>query len=161
MEMSDVFTNQKVLVPHANARLNLHGRRLLVSRVIDDARPVAHVAKALGVSRQCAHRWVARFRLEGDAGLIARSSRPRRCPRRTPLDVEKRVLRTPRSVKMRGPLIEPPGHDVTVAAALQGGSRTAIDSCVVVSPRRARRMPLAGAARWWMSAGTGSSDRCE
>lgn len=77
---------------HANARLNLHGRRLLVSRVIDDRRPVAHVAKELGVSRQCAHRWVARFRAEGDAGLHDRSSRPRICPRRTPADVEERVL---------------------------------------------------------------------
>ena len=84
MEMSDVFTNQEVLVAHANARLNLHGRRLLVARVIDDGRPVAHVAKELGVSRQCAHRWVARFRAEGEAGLLDRSSRPHRCPRRTP-----------------------------------------------------------------------------
>lgn len=78
---------------HANARLNVHGRRLLVSRVIDDGRPVSHVAKELGVSRQCAHRWVARFRLEGDAGLVDRSSRPRRCPRRTPVEIEEQVLR--------------------------------------------------------------------
>ena len=77
---------------HANARLNLHGRRLLVARVIDDGRPVAHVAKELGVSRQCAHRWVARFRAEGEAGLVDRSSRPRRCPRRTPVEVEQAVL---------------------------------------------------------------------
>ena len=90
--MSDVFTNQEVLVAHANARLNLHGRRLLVARVIDQGRPVAHVAKELGVSRQCAHRWVARFRAEGEAGLRDRSSRPHRCPRRTPAEVEQRVL---------------------------------------------------------------------
>ncbi len=90
--MSDVFTNQEVLVAHANARLNLHGRRLLVARVVQDGRPVAHVAKELGISRQCAHRWVARFRAEGEAGLLDRSSRPRRCPRRTALEVEQRVL---------------------------------------------------------------------
>lgn len=90
--MSDVFTNQEVLVAHANARLNLHGRRLLVSRVIEDGRPVAHVAKELGVSRQCAHRWVARFRAEGEAGLRDRSSRPHRCPRRTTAQVEQQVL---------------------------------------------------------------------
>lgn len=90
--MSDVFTNQEVLVAHANARLNAHGRRLLVSRVIDDGRPVAHVAKELGVSRQCAHRWVARFRAEGEVGLLERSSRLRRCPRRTPAPLEQRVL---------------------------------------------------------------------
>ena len=90
--MSDVFTNQEVLVAHANARLNLHGRRLLVSRVIEDRRPVAHVAKELGVSRQCAHRWIARFRAEGEDGLRDRPSRPRRCPHRTAADVEQRVL---------------------------------------------------------------------
>ena len=99
--MSDVFTNQEVLVAHANARLNLHGRRLLVERVIAHGRPVAHVAKELGVSRQCAHRWVARFRAEGDAGLLDRSSRPRHCPRRTSVEVERRVLQL-RHEKRRG-----------------------------------------------------------
>jgi transposase InsO family protein len=90
--MSDVFTNQEVLVAHANARLTVHGRRLLVERVVAHGRPVAHVAKELGVSRQCAHRWVARFRAEGEAGLLDRSSRPHRCPRRTPPDLEQQVL---------------------------------------------------------------------
>ena len=78
---------------HANARLNLHGRRLLVERVINHGRPVAHVAKELGVSRQCAHRWVARFRAEGEAGLADRSSRPHRFPQRTAPAVEAQVLR--------------------------------------------------------------------
>jgi len=82
---------------HANARLNLHGRRLLVERVIDHGRPVAHVAKELGISRQCAHRWVARFRTEGEAGLLDRSSRPHRCPRRVPVSLERQVLELRRS----------------------------------------------------------------
>jgi transposase InsO family protein len=90
--MSDVSANQEVLVAHANARLNLNGRRLLVERVIEDGRPVAHVARELGVSRQCAHRWVARFRAEGEAGLVDRSSRPHHCPRRTAVEVEQQVL---------------------------------------------------------------------
>lgn len=90
--MSDVFTDQEVLVSHANARLTLHGRRLLVERVIGDGWPVAHVAKELGISRQCAHRWVARFRFEGEAGLADRSSRPHTCPRRTSAEVEQQVL---------------------------------------------------------------------
>ncbi|MGJ1577233.1 leucine zipper domain-containing protein, partial [Clavibacter sepedonicus] len=53
---------------HGNARLTVHGRVLLVRRVVEDRRPVSHVARELGVSRQCAHRWVARFRQEGVAG---------------------------------------------------------------------------------------------
>jgi transposase InsO family protein len=79
-------------VPHANARLTLHGRRLLVQRVIGDGRPVAHVAKELGVSRQCAHRWVARYQAEGEPGLSERSSRPHHCPRRTSAWVEDAVV---------------------------------------------------------------------
>ena len=84
---------------HANARLNVHGRRLLVTRVIVDGRPVAHVAKELGVSRQCAHRWVKRFRIEGEAGLADRSSRPHRCPRRTSVQVEQQVLQLRRQAR--------------------------------------------------------------
>ena len=76
---------------HRNARLTFHGRRLLVARV-DSGMPVAHVAKAMGISRQCAHRWVARFAAEGEAGLHDRSSRPRRCPARTAPEVEQAVL---------------------------------------------------------------------
>jgi transposase InsO family protein len=82
--------------------LTVHGRRLLVERVRLDRRPVAHVAEELGVSRQCAHRWVRRFDAEGLAGLLDRSSRPRRCPRRTAPDPEARVLDA-REVLRAGP----------------------------------------------------------
>jgi transposase InsO family protein len=54
--------------------------------------PVAHVAKAMGISRQCAHRWVARFDAEGDAGLEDRSSRPHHTPTRTSVDIERKVV---------------------------------------------------------------------
>ena len=77
---------------HRNARLTFHGRLLLVQRVRVDQMPVAHVAKAMGVSRQCAHRWVARFDAEGEAGLNDRSSRPHRIPTRTSAEVEAAVV---------------------------------------------------------------------
>jgi transposase InsO family protein len=79
-------------VSHRNARLTFHGRWLLVQRVREQAMPVAHVAKAMGISRQCAHRWVARYDVEGEAGLWDRSSRPRRMPTRTSPELEARVL---------------------------------------------------------------------
>jgi transposase InsO family protein len=79
-------------VSHRNARLTVHGRRLLVHRVREQGMPVAHVARAMGISRQCAHRWVARFDTEGDAGLFDRSSRPHRMPTRTAPEVEALVL---------------------------------------------------------------------
>jgi transposase InsO family protein len=76
---------------------------VLVERVLGDHRPVAHVAKELGVSRQCAHRWVRRFRAEGAAGLIDRSSRPRSSPSRTSPDREREVLAS-RAQLRAGPL---------------------------------------------------------
>ena len=77
---------------HANARLTVHGRQLLVDRVLIDGRKPAHVAAELGVSRQCAYRWVRRYREEGPAGLLDRSSRPHHCPTRTPAHVEAAVV---------------------------------------------------------------------
>jgi transposase InsO family protein len=79
-------------VSHRNARLNVHGRLLLVQRVRVEGWAVAHAAKAQGVSRQCAHRWVARFDLEGEAGLQDRSSRPHHSPTRTPAHLERQVV---------------------------------------------------------------------
>ena len=76
---------------HRNARLTVHGRRLLIERV-ESGMPVAHAAKTLGVSRQCGHKWVRRFREEGPAGLEDRSSRPHTMPNRTPANVETRVV---------------------------------------------------------------------
>jgi transposase InsO family protein len=46
----------------------------------------------MGVSRQCAHRWVNRFNEAGVDGLEDRSSRPHSCPSQTAPDVEERVL---------------------------------------------------------------------
>ena len=84
---------------HANARLTFHGRCLLIERVIGDRRPVSHVAKELGISRQAAHRWVSRFRAEGVAGLHDRSSRPHRMPRRTQEAIEEAVIAARRQLR--------------------------------------------------------------
>jgi transposase InsO family protein len=78
-------------VSHRNARLTPHGRRLLVERV-QAGQPVAHVAKAMGVSRQCAHRWINRFNEAGVDGLEDRSSRPHTFANQTAPDVEELVL---------------------------------------------------------------------
>jgi transposase len=78
-------------VAHANAVLTPVGRRLLVDRVLS-GRPQSHVAKELGVSRQCVARWVSRFQSEGVAGLEDRSSRPTRSPTHTPAPVRELLL---------------------------------------------------------------------
>ena len=90
-------------MPHANTRLTLHGRSLLIERVIGDGRPVSHVAKELGISRQCAHRWINRHRSEGAAGLQNRSSRPRSCPTKTSSQREAAVV-VARMLDRDGPL---------------------------------------------------------
>jgi len=79
-------------VPHRNARLNVRGRQLLVERVCVQGWAVAHAAKAQGVSRQCAHRWIKRFRDEGEAGLHERSSRPHHCPSQTSGEAEEAIV---------------------------------------------------------------------
>ncbi len=79
-------------MPHANARLNVRGRLLLVQRVREQGWAVAHAAKAMGISRKCAHLWLARYDEHGVVGLVDRSSRPHSCPRRTPPGVEARIV---------------------------------------------------------------------
>jgi transposase InsO family protein len=69
-------------VVHAKPRLSPWSRLLLVERVAA-GRPAAHVAAEMGVSRATADKWLARYRAEGSAGLLDRSSRPRSCPTRT------------------------------------------------------------------------------
>jgi transposase len=49
---------------HRNARLTVHGRTVLVERVLS-GRPVAHVAAELGVSCATGYKWWARYRREG------------------------------------------------------------------------------------------------
>ena len=68
---------------HANAPLSPKGRQLLVDRIERESRPVQDVAESLGVSERTARKWVARYRAEGPAGLIDRSSAPRHVANRT------------------------------------------------------------------------------
>jgi transposase InsO family protein len=68
---------------HGNARLSPKGRLLLAGRVLDDGWSLAAAAEAAGVSERTAGKWVARYRAEGEAGLLDRSSAPRCVPGRT------------------------------------------------------------------------------
>lgn len=67
---------------HKSARLTPAGRALLVQRVVVAGWRPSDVAAAMGVSTRTVYKWVARYRLEGEAGLRDRSSRPLRSPRR-------------------------------------------------------------------------------
>lgn len=115
---------------HRNARLTFHGRRLLVARVREQGMPVAHVARAMGISRQCAHRWVARFDTEGEAGLWDRSSRPYRMPTRTSPEVEAMVLAARaehrRGQDWLGPELGIPPRTVSAILRRHGVSRLSV-----------------------------------
>ena len=71
---------------HANAALSWSGRRVLAKRVLDDGWTLTAAAEAAGVSVPCARKWVGRYRSEGAAGLLDRSSAPRRVANRTPTE---------------------------------------------------------------------------
>ncbi|MFF3468375.1 IS481 family transposase [Streptomyces sp. NPDC002619] len=113
---------------HRNARLTVHGRRLLVERVCS-GRPVAHVAAEMGISRATAHKWISRWRSEGEAGLIDRSSRPRTTPHRTPASVETRVCELRQARKLGpariGPILGLPASTVHRILARHGLHRLA------------------------------------
>ena len=85
---------------HPNARLTPRGRALLCERVGGGMR-VADAARMAGVSRQTAHKWLARAR-RGEP-MSDRVCRPRRLARLTPPEVEERVART-RSELLLAPL---------------------------------------------------------
>ena len=86
---------------HANARFTPAGRLLMIRR-IEAGMPQAHVARQMSLSRGTVAKWWNRYVVEGEAGLVDRSSRPDCSPRRTP----ERVCRLRRSTR-RGPVYLP------------------------------------------------------
>ncbi|MDC2949297.1 helix-turn-helix domain-containing protein [Streptomyces heilongjiangensis] len=60
---------------HRNARLTVHGRRLLIERV-RRGRPVARVAAEMGISRATAHKWMRRWRSQACRSKTPRPARP-------------------------------------------------------------------------------------
>src|SRR3954453_4506203 len=61
---------------HANAALSLNQRRRLVCRVLEKGWSLTEAAEAAEVSDHTAAKWVARYRADGEAGLLDRSSSP-------------------------------------------------------------------------------------
>ena len=76
---------------HKNARLAPRGREILISRLERGEHPM-DVATSMGVSASTVCKWRRRYRAEGFAGLLDRSSRPNASPKRTPDDVEAKVI---------------------------------------------------------------------
>ena len=69
---------------HANAPLGPKGRETMVLRVLEQGWSRAQAAMAAGVSERTCSKWVGRYRVEGEAGLLDRCSAPKSIPHRTP-----------------------------------------------------------------------------
>ena len=83
----------EALVSHANAALTPRARLRLARLIVEDHWPPSVAAKMFMVSPVTARKWAARFRAEGSAGMVDRSSRPRSMPTKTPLPVVKRIVK--------------------------------------------------------------------
>src|SRR3954453_19226657 len=68
---------------HANARLSVKGRELLIERIEVAGWSLAESAAAAGVSERTAGKWLARYRAEGVAGPHCHSSAPATVANRT------------------------------------------------------------------------------
>jgi transposase InsO family protein len=89
------LAHQEVFVSHAthaNAALTPRARLRLGQLVIDHGWPIARAAERYDVSWKTADKWAERYRLEGEAGMVDRSSAPRRQPHRTPPRVVRRIV---------------------------------------------------------------------
>jgi transposase InsO family protein len=75
---------------HKNARLTPSGRGRLVELMESGQTPEA-AARAVGVCPRTARKWRERYRTEGGAGLLDRSSRPRRLRGPTPAETIARI----------------------------------------------------------------------
>ena len=89
---------------HRNAALSLKGRRDLCRRVVEGERTLSEAAEAAEVSVRCARKWVGRYRAEGEAGLLDRSSAPHQIPHRTS-EQRVQVIAALRRLRFTGPEI--------------------------------------------------------
>lgn len=86
------FTNQEAFVSHANAALTPRARLRLAQLVVDQGWTYAAAAKMFMVAARTAKKWADRFRAEGAAGMVDRSSRPHSSPTKTSPQVMRRIV---------------------------------------------------------------------
>ena len=77
---------------HANAALTPRARLRLARLIVDQGWPIARAAERYDVSWRTAKKWADRYRAEGPAGMVDRSSRPHRQPNRTPAPVVRKIV---------------------------------------------------------------------
>ena len=78
---------------HANAALTPRARLKLAILIVDSGWPPTVAAKMFMVSTVTARKWAARYRAEGGAGMMDRSSRPRLMPTKTSPELVRKIVR--------------------------------------------------------------------
>jgi transposase InsO family protein len=87
------FVNQEAFVSHANAALTPRTRLRLAQLVVDRGWTYAAGAKMFMVAPRTAKKWADRYRSEGVAGMVDRTSRPHTSPGRTSPEVVRQIVR--------------------------------------------------------------------
>ena len=77
---------------HKNARLSFRSREALVRFVVEQGATRNAAAAAFRVGAKTAGKWVSRYLASGIEGLLDRSSRPHRSPRRLASNLAERVV---------------------------------------------------------------------
>ncbi|WP_157126516.1 IS481 family transposase, partial [Nocardia mikamii] len=136
---------------HRNAPLSVEGRRRLVQRC--RTRPIAHVAAEMGISRQCASKWVNRWRRFGELGLEDRSSVPHRQPSSTPAVVVADIERMRRGNKWSARRIafefDAAGVDISVRTVTRQLAHLGLNRRRFIDPAgEGNRAPRRITARW-------------
>jgi transposase InsO family protein len=103
---------------HANAPLGPKGREIMVVRVLEQGWSRTEAAEAAGVSERTCSKWIKRYRAEGEAGLLDRSSAPRSIPHRTPDELVE-VIVLLRKLRMTG-------AEIAFCLALAGSTVSAV-----------------------------------
>ena len=77
---------------HANAALTPRARLRMAKLIVEESYTCSWAAKMFMVSPRTAAKWARRYRAEGQAGMLDRSSRPHRSPTKTSEAVKRQVV---------------------------------------------------------------------
>jgi transposase InsO family protein len=89
---------------------------LVIAAVKFEGRTKSEVARDYRISRGWVRELVKRYEAEGEAGLVPRSRRPRRCPARTSVEIEERIVELRTTLDAQG--LDAGAH--TIAFHLEG-----------------------------------------
>lgn len=100
------------------------------------------LCRQFGVSAKTLYKWLLRYRAEGPAGLVERSRRPRRSPRRTDEVMEAAVLTVRRANPLWG------GRKIAAVLGRQGRGSPAPSTITAILQRHGEAMVAPGQKIW-------------